>query len=176
MTAAARCDPFFAGCRNRDRNAEARTAAATYPTCAKQPDAAKPDGMAQPTRMKNDLKSFVLCPYNGSGSPAAPRARSARGERRRATRQVRDEPSRDDAQDATPVHHGLPGKSARGAVRCSRVLYGPSRAPPQRKMPTGARPVERPEAARASHHTTATREAGPCAPRSSLKPLRAAAR
>jgi hypothetical protein len=33
-------------------------------SCSKQPDAATPDEKPQPTRMKNDPKSFVLCPYN----------------------------------------------------------------------------------------------------------------
>jgi hypothetical protein len=47
------------------------------------------------------------CPYNVSGSPAALRVRSARGERRRATREATDEPSPGVAPDATPVHHGL---------------------------------------------------------------------
>jgi len=42
-------------------------------------------------------------------------------------------PNRDDAQDATPVHYGLPGKNARGAVRCSRVLYRPANEPRDRR-------------------------------------------
>ena len=66
---------------------------------------------------------------NGSGSPAAPRAHSARGERRRATRDVRDEMSRGVATHATPVHHGLNEKSSRGAVWCSRMLYRRSNEP-----------------------------------------------
>jgi hypothetical protein len=43
------------------------------------------------------------------------RARSARGERRRATREARDDSNRGDAQDATPVHHRLHVKNARAA-------------------------------------------------------------
>lgn len=44
---------------------------------------------------------------NGSGSPAAPRVRSACGERRRSSRAARDDSNRGDAQDATPVRRGL---------------------------------------------------------------------
>jgi hypothetical protein len=50
MAAAARCDPFFAGGRNRDRNAEVGLAAATCESVTKQPDTAMNAEKLQPPR------------------------------------------------------------------------------------------------------------------------------
>jgi hypothetical protein len=61
--------------------------------------------------------------HNGSGSPAAPRVRSARGERRRASNSARDEPSRRVAPHATPVHRGLHLKKARAAPSGAAGCY-----------------------------------------------------
>ena len=59
MAAAARCDPCFAGCRDRDRNGGARPAAATCPTRTKQPDAATPDELPQPAPDEKRSEVFL---------------------------------------------------------------------------------------------------------------------
>jgi hypothetical protein len=61
---------LFAGCRNRDRNAEVGPVAATCPTLAKQPGTATVMKCLNLPRMKKDPESFFLCPYNACGSPA----------------------------------------------------------------------------------------------------------
>jgi hypothetical protein len=63
MLAAAR-RVLFPRCRDRDRNADLGSVVAGCPRQMKQPGAAKRDERPQLTRMKNDPKSFVLCPYN----------------------------------------------------------------------------------------------------------------
>ena len=71
---------FFPRCCDGDRHGGTRPGAATCPTLAKQPDAASRHEMPQPTRMKNDPKSFSLRPYNDQASAAA--AHDCTGRRR----------------------------------------------------------------------------------------------
>ena len=72
MVAAARCELFFAGCRNRDRNAEVGPVAATCPTLAKQPGTPTVTKCLNLPRMKKDPESSFLCPYNAANEPRAP--------------------------------------------------------------------------------------------------------
>ena len=87
--------------------------------------------------MRNDLKFFRSCRYNGSGSPAAPCVRSGRDElrsdcddqidtRRSRNRLRTPEPGcpqyRTTSDSARPEYKPSP----HGAVWCSRMLYGPS--------------------------------------------------
>ena len=69
---------FFARCRDGARHGGARPGAASRPTLSKQPDAPAADEKPQPARIRSDPKSFVLCPYNGRGSAAAPHDRAGR--------------------------------------------------------------------------------------------------
>jgi hypothetical protein len=55
---------FSARCRDRDRNAGARPMATSHVRVTKQHDAAVNTEKTQTARMKNDPKSFFLCPYN----------------------------------------------------------------------------------------------------------------
>ena len=125
---------------------------------------------------------------NGSGSPAAPRVRSGRGERRRASNGARDEPSRGVApKPSTRSRRAACERCSRGAVRCSRVLYsrssnerGATRNARQgtdlrmtrraaRWPQTGATPRRRrsprpPRRARCRNHLVARTNAGPILP------------
>jgi len=71
MPAEARRDLFFARCHDRDRTAGVRPAATNCERVSQQQVAAMNNEMPQPARMKNDPKSFLPCPYNVCGSPAA---------------------------------------------------------------------------------------------------------
>ena len=60
---------FFSRCHDRDQNAGARPTATSHERVTKQHDAAVRTENPQTARMKNDLKSFLLCPYNGPDEP-----------------------------------------------------------------------------------------------------------
>jgi hypothetical protein len=62
---------FFARCRDRDHNAEARPTATSHQRVTKQHDAAVDTEKPQCARMKKRSEVFVFCPYNGNASPAA---------------------------------------------------------------------------------------------------------
>jgi len=105
---------------------------------------------AATTWMRNDPKFFVLRPSNGSGSPAAPRVRSARGERRRAGKNARDEPRPEITRNRTPVHHGLQLRNARAVPSGAAGGYTARRTRPRQPLDARASTAPRfaPEAAR----------------------------
>ena len=75
---------------------------------------------------------------NGSGSPAAPRVRSARSERRRITRAcVRTRFARL-THPRYPFATGCAVRNSRGAVWCSRMLCGPAMEPGRRRNAHGS--------------------------------------
>jgi hypothetical protein len=63
---------FFARSHDRDQNAEARHEPTSHENVTKQHDAAVSPEKSRITRMKNDPKSFVLCPYNVRLQPRRP--------------------------------------------------------------------------------------------------------
>ena len=88
-------------CRDHDRNREARPAAATCPTRSKEPDAATPNEKPQLARMKNDPKSFGLCPYNARVSAAAAHHRTGRRRLQTLVRRLVTTPGRRRERHAT---------------------------------------------------------------------------
>jgi len=66
MAAAAKCSGSSLVAMTEIGTPALTTAAASCPTPAKEPGATRLYERPQPAPMKNDPKSFLLCPYNGS--------------------------------------------------------------------------------------------------------------
>jgi hypothetical protein len=69
---------FFARCCDGDNKSGVRPGAAICPALSKQPDTAPMTKGPQNARMRNDPKSFVLCPYNVRHQPRRSRCRRRR--------------------------------------------------------------------------------------------------
>ncbi len=117
-----RSPPAHAGLSRRAAARECQLARSEH-----RPDSNDPNFRSSQMRLlfvfENDPRFFFPRPSNGSGSPAALRVRSARGERRRTTSYAGYLSRTSNCPHPTPVRHGLHVENVRAAPSGAAGCY-----------------------------------------------------
>ena len=124
-----RSPPAHAGLSRRAAARECQLARSEH-----RPDSNDPNFRSSQMRLlfvfENDPRFFFPRPSNGSGSPAALRVRSARGERRRTTSYAGYLSRTSNCPHPTPVRHGLHVETVRAAPSGAAGGYTAARMSP----------------------------------------------